>query len=108
MVLTSLPAPAKASAYAASMARTPQDRKHTQRDRPGQRPLLQGHLRRGSGPVAGAPPAVIEPEAIPGGAALPAAESSHGEADAVPGKATSSPADVATRQKVEGDEPAPA
>lgn len=90
-------------------------------DQPGQRPLLQGHLRPGgvragettptetdeatSSPTAGS----AEPPAEPAGAptAQPATEVAQSEADVVRGKATKSPAAVATRPHLEGPEQGP-
>ena len=87
-------------------------------DQPGQRPLLQGHLRPGgvragetaptetdevaASPAAGSADAAAEPTAA--ATAQPATEVAQGEADVVRGKATKSPANVATRPHLEGPE----
>ena len=88
-------------------------------DRPGQPPLLQGNLKAGglraddsAGEQADQPPG----EGGPAGqtsseiSAQPAEDvaTSPNQADAVSGKATKSPADVATRPHLEGSEQGPA
>jgi hypothetical protein len=115
------------------MARAPRDPK-ARLDRPGQRPLLQGHLRPGGKPdpnlagptgdgeaseatAAPEPAAARQQAATPEQAATPqptkrrsaqpAAEGTAGAGDAVRGKATKSPADVATRPHLEGPEEGP-
>jgi hypothetical protein len=97
-------------------------------DRPGQRPLLQGHLRRGgqratdAGPQD-APETPGKPATEPASAAIetadatddtaagppaqPASEVAKGRADVLRGKATRSPAEVATRKHLEGPEQGP-
>jgi hypothetical protein len=87
-------------------------------DQPGQPPLLQGHLRAGGTrdpdlPGAGAgvdtdTAAADRPsEAGTPASAQPATEGARGEGDAVKGKATRSPAEVATRPHLEGSEQSP-
>jgi hypothetical protein len=78
-------------------------------DQPGQKPLLKGHLQPGG----------VRPGETPreGGEQLPAdarsaqpaedVATSSNQADAVSGKATKSPADVATRPHLEGSEQGP-
>jgi hypothetical protein len=107
------------------MARAPRDPK-ARLDRPGQRPLLQGHLRPGGRPdpnVSGAvgDSAAGDAEASPAEAGKAAAtpkptkprsvqpptEGTKGAGDAVRGKATKSPADVGTRPHLEGPEEGP-
>ena len=105
------------------MARPPRDPR-LRRDTPGQRPLLQGHLRPGGRPVdnTGAPgetdaqakgadsraerpePVKIEPAAEN---VEPAAEGVAGPDDVVRGKATRSPDEIATRRHLEGSEQGP-
>ncbi|HUQ44006.1 MAG TPA: hypothetical protein VM451_06290 [Candidatus Limnocylindria bacterium] len=90
------------------MARPPRAPNDTS-DRPGQRPLLQGHLRTGNrtqgSEAPDAPTAVNEST----GAAAPAepATPDAGTSEAVKGKATKSPANVATRPHLEGSEQGP-
>ena len=89
-----------------------------QLDRPGQKPLLQGHLKPGAVRPADARDgeATAGGEAPPGGEAAPdrsaqPAEdlaSNANDAEATRGKATKSPADVATRPHLEGSEQGPA
>ncbi len=80
-------------------------------DHAGQKPLLQGHLRVGGAGAGetgdGAAPTV---EASSERSAQPAEDvpTSANEADAVRGRATKSPADVATRPHLEGSEQGPA
>jgi hypothetical protein len=105
------------------MARPPRDPR-APLDRPGQRPILQGHLRPGgrregdptdvpagtqSEAEKGTPEASAEPEAkgTPEASAQPAAEGTQGAADAARGKATRSPDAVATRPHLEGSEQGP-
>jgi hypothetical protein len=103
------------------MARRKRDQ-GPQLDRPGQPPLLQGHLRPGGvrpGEAAGeaAGEQATEPTAEGGPAdqaasqrsAQPAEDvsTSPNQADAISGKATKSPADVATRPHLEGSEQGP-
>jgi hypothetical protein len=92
------------------MARPPRDPR-TRLDRPGQRPILQGHLRPGGRREADPTdaPAGAEPEAkgTPEASAQPAAEGTQGAADAARGKATRSPDAVATRPHLEGPEQGP-
>ncbi len=97
-------------------------------DRPGQRPLLQGHLRRGGQRANDAKPqdavetpanpateragAAVEAadasdETAEGPTAQPASEVAKGQADVVRGKATRSPAEIATRKHLEGPEQGP-
>jgi hypothetical protein len=97
-------------------------------DLPGQRPLLQGHLRRGGqrptdaqnqGTDAGSeksgsaevPTAEVptndEPEGTAGSSATPATEVASGPAAAARGKATRTPAELATRRHLEGSEEGP-
>jgi len=100
-------------------------------DRPGERPLLQGHLRRGGQRALDAKPqptadpkptadpqsnaatesaetsADAPPETPEAPPAAPATEVAIGDADAVRGKATRSPAEVATRKHLEGSEQGP-
>ena len=94
-------------------------------DRPGQRPLLQGHLRRGgqrateakpedAAETPGKPPtepaaAAVETtdDTAGGPTAQPASEVAKGQADVLRGKATRSPAEVATRKHLEGPEQGP-
>jgi hypothetical protein len=94
------------------MARPPRDPR-ARLDRPGERPLLQGHLRRGGQParlptdateVEGtvAAPTVAEDRSV-----QPATEGAEGAADAKRGKATRSPAEVAKRRNLEGSEQGP-
>jgi hypothetical protein len=90
------------------MARPPRDPRQ-RLERPGQRPLLQGHLRAG-GQSAGAKGAIPESPETQADEALspqPATESAAGEADAKRGKATRSPAKTATRRSLEGSEQGP-
>lgn len=103
------------SAYPVRMARAPRDPK-ARLDRPGQRPLLQGHLRPGGRPDpnlagasedAGESGAAGTPEPTEPRSAQPAADGAEGEADAIRGRATKSPADVATRPHLEGPEEGP-
>jgi hypothetical protein len=94
-------------------------RKRTPRvdlDRPGQPPLLQGHLRPGGmrageeTSAAAAPrqdPAAETPRAGDPASAKPASETAKGPVDAARGKATRSPAEVATRPHLEGAEQGP-
>jgi hypothetical protein len=98
------------------MARPPRDPR-TRLDRPGQRPILQGHLRPGGRREADSTdtPAGAEPEAkggpeakgTPDASAQPAAEGTQGAAEAARGKATRSPDAVATRPHLEGSEQGP-
>jgi hypothetical protein len=81
-------------------------------DRPGQKPLLQGHLRSGGvrpddGSTPGGPPP--DAAAVPNEGAEPAEDvSAAGNTDdAVRGKATKSPAATATRPHLEGSEQGP-
>jgi hypothetical protein len=97
-------------------------------DRPGQRPLLQGHLRRGGQRATDARPldaadtpgkpatesagvavdaADATDDMATGPAAQPASEVAKGQADVLRGKATRSPAEVATRKHLEGPEQGP-
>lgn len=88
-------------------------------DRPGLPPLLKGHLKPG-GVRANEPEAeqtskptregVSADQATPAISAQPAEDiaTSPNRADAVTGKATKSPADVATRPHLEGSEQGPA
>ena len=103
------------TAYPVRMARAPRDPK-ARLDRPCQRPLLQGHLRPGGRPdpnVAGpagdaeAGEAAATPEPTKPRSVQPAAEGTKGAGDAVRGKATKTPADVATRPHLEGPEEGP-
>jgi hypothetical protein len=85
-------------------------------DQPGQPPLLQGHLRSGGQRDPGLP-GVNASTDQPGGTPAPdaaapmspqpATEGAHGDADAARGKATRSPAEVATRPHLEGPEQSP-
>ena len=84
------------------MARAPRDPR-LRLDRPGERPLLQGHLRPGKRPAA-PPPETADPEP----SVQPASEAAKGAADAVRGKATRSPGEVAKRRHLEGSEQGPA
>ena len=80
-------------------------------DRPGQPPLLQGHLKPGGLPSGEASSAAArQPDAGSNRSAQPAEDvaTSPNQADAVSGKATKSPADVATRPHLEGAEQGPA
>ena len=90
------------------MARPPRDPRQ-RFDRPGQRPLLQGHLRAGgqSAGVKGATPDSPETQADEARSVQPATESAAGEADVERGKATRSPAETATRRNLEGSEQGP-
>jgi hypothetical protein len=92
-------------------------------DQPGQPPLLQGHLRAGGTrdpeqPGAAEASAAAEADTDAVGAdrtadagkpasAQPATEGARGEGDAVKGKATRSPAEVAKRPHLEGSEQSP-
>lgn len=105
------------------MARAPRDPR-ARLDRPGQRPLLQGHLKSGGrrdpaleGASANGQPAEVTeppeptedttPEPTKPRSAQPAAEGAQGEGDAIRGKATKSPAEVATRPHLEGPDQGP-
>jgi hypothetical protein len=83
-----------------------------QLDRPGQKPLLQGHRKPGGVRPADAPGGEATPggETPPDRSAQPAEDlaSSANDAEATRGKATKSPADVATRPHLEGSEQGPA
>lgn len=110
--------------YRGAMARALRDPRLST-DRPGQRPLLQGHLRKGGhapAPAAGAgSTSAAEPEVAPAAEAnvapapdterssqpAEAPESGAGEAAAIRGKSTTTPADVATRPHLEGSEQGP-
>ena len=89
------------------MARPPRN-PQTPTVRPGEKPFLQGHLKpRGAKPGG---PAAPEAPANPGPVteAAPAEQPSGDTAsDAVSGKSTKSPADVATRPHLEGSEQGP-
>jgi hypothetical protein len=95
------------------MARQPRDPRQRV-DRPGQRPLLQGHLRAG-GKAAVQRSTSERPEANElasaqvdeVASAQPAREETAGEADAKRGKATRSPAETPTRRHLEGSEQGP-
>jgi hypothetical protein len=92
--------------YRGGMARPPRDPK-LQLNRPDQRPILQGHLRPGGAPTTGASTSASADAPTAQPAAQPAAETAKGEADTVRGKATKSPAEVATRPHLEGPEEGP-
>jgi hypothetical protein len=96
------------------MARQPRDPRQ-RLDRPGERPLLQGHLR------AGGKSSVVQrsserleadelasPQVDDVPSAQPAREGTAGDADAEQAKATRSPAETATRRHLEGSEQGPA
>ena len=93
------------------MARPTRD-PHATIDRPGQKPLLQGHLKPGGVPAVDRSGDAVakKDEARPARSAQPAedlgTDSNH--AEAARGKATKSPADVATRPHLEGSEQGPA
>jgi hypothetical protein len=92
-------------------------------DQPGQPSLLQGHLRAGGTRDPELPGAGAEAGTDAGGesrtsdagkpasgqpaSAQPATEGTQGTGDAVKGKATRSPAEVATRPHLEGPEEGP-
>jgi hypothetical protein len=112
------------------MARQPRDPRQRP-DRPGERPLLQGHLRAGGKsavvqrPTTDSPESTEAPSAqvddVPSApadeapsaqvddvpSAQPAREGTAGEADAERGKATRSPVETATRRHLEGSEQGP-
>ena len=92
------------------MARPPRDPR-LRLDQPGQRPLLQGHLRRGGRPTGDEPgdsPSPIPEPPVDEPSAQPADEAATGQASATRGKATRSPAKVSTRRNLEGSEQGPA
>jgi len=82
------------------------------RERPGQKPLLQGHLARAGRRLGDAPrgDTAPRPKASPVGSVQPAEDlaSATNEGEAARGKATKSPADVATRPHLEGSDQGPA
>jgi hypothetical protein len=88
----------------ARMARQPRP-PNVPNDRPGQKPLLQGHLRPGSRPVQEAEPAA--PDAAGTSPSEQPAEPTAGSGEAAKGKATKSTARVATRPHLEGSEQGP-
>ena len=110
-----------ASRYRGAMARALRDPR-LRNEQPGQKPLLQGHLKKG-GQAASTPAATTAATEASSadGAAQDAASadearssqpaetdaSQSGAAGAVRGKATKSPADVATRPHLEGAEQGP-
>jgi hypothetical protein len=84
---------------------------HDTVDRPGLKPLLQGHLKPGGVRPRETPSDAGEARASADERSAQPAEdvaTSPNEADAVTGKATKSPADVATRPHLEGSEQGPA
>jgi hypothetical protein len=95
------------------MARQPRDPRQ-RLDRPGQRPLLQGHLRAGGKSAVQRSSERLEadelasPQVDDVPSAQPAREGTAGDADAEQGKATRSPAETATRRHLEGSEQGPA
>lgn len=100
-----------------AMARRKRDQ-GPQLDRPGLPPLLTGHLKPGGvranesagAPATEAPSSNTPDEQAPRRSAQPAEDvaTSPNQADAITGKATKSPADVATRPHLEGSEQGPA
>src|SRR5438876_8549359 len=96
------------SGYGSIMARPPRDPRQ-RLERPGERPLLQGHLRAGgqSAGVKGATPESPEAQADEAQSAQPATESAAGEPDTERGKATRRSAKTATRPNLEGSEQGP-
>lgn len=69
--------------------------------------MLQGHLRRGGRPAPDQPPATNELPPAEERSAQPSDEGATGEAGVTRGKATGSPAKVATRRNLEGSEQGP-
>jgi len=88
------------------MARAPRDPR-LRLDQPGQRPILQGHLRRGGRPTPAQPPETTAPPAPEEQAAEPANEGAAGQKTATKGKATRSPAKVAAKRSLAGSEGGP-
>ena len=90
------------------MARPPRNPR-TPTVRPGEKPFLQGHLKPGGAKPGGAPAGDAPGESKPATDAAPAEQpSGDASSDAVSGKSTKSPADVATRPHLEGSEQGPA
>ena len=107
------------SGYRGAMARALRDPRLSI-DRPGQKPLLQGHLRKGGqAPTSPTPPteradaSATATDPTPGTdsprSTQPAEgpETGAGTAEAVRGKSTKTPAEVATRPHLEGSEQSP-
>ena len=108
-----MPARCSDQAYPLAVARPPRDPR-ARLDRPGERPILQGHLRRGGCRPEPSPASTTkaerpsEPtEVVEAKSVQAATEGAEGAADAARGKATRSPAEVAARRNLEGPEQGP-
>jgi hypothetical protein len=97
--------PEHAVASVVDMARRIRDAQ-VRREGPGQKPLLQGHLRPGA--VTPRPAGDdVPPEASGQPGSEPATEVTNAASAVARGKATRSPAEVATRRNLEGSEQGP-